>query len=59
MLLLREGIVKANIWDIGGGHGRTTSQKPRRKSIADILRAAYQLHTRDAWTRRAVKRVLR
>jgi hypothetical protein len=33
--------------------------KTRRKAIAEILRAAYHRHTRDIWTRRAVKRVLR
>jgi hypothetical protein len=31
----------------------------RRRSIAEILRAAYRKHSRDEHTRRAVKRCLR
>ncbi|HYR59015.1 MAG TPA: hypothetical protein VEO95_10310 [Chthoniobacteraceae bacterium] len=52
--------MKTSICDLAGGAAaRSSRHKPRRKSIAAILRAAYQLHTRDLWTRRAVKRVLR
>jgi hypothetical protein len=52
--------VKSNIWDIAaGGSEKTPRDKRRRKSVADILRAAYLATTRDALTRQAVKRVLR
>jgi len=60
MLLPNIAVVKTSICDLAGGAAaRSSRHKPRRKSIAAILRAAYQLHTRDLWTRRAVKRVLR
>jgi hypothetical protein len=32
---------------------------PRRKTVAQILRAAYQKHVRDRQTRQAVRRCLR
>jgi len=53
--------VKSNIWDIQGASpsGRTRPKVARRKSIAAILRDAYHQHTRDALSRRAVKKVLR
>jgi len=52
--------VKSNIWDIAAGGQDTASHgKRRRKTISDILRAAYWANTRDSLTRRAVKKVLR
>lgn len=52
--------MKSNLWDvIGGSAGTNRREPPPRKTVDEILRAAYRLHVRDSSTRRSVKRVLR
>jgi hypothetical protein len=43
---------------IGDRPCRPQNKKARRKSVAAILKEAYQRHVRDGLTRRAVKAVL-
>jgi hypothetical protein len=60
MLLFRA--MKAHLWDNAlGDPGSLSAARParsKRKTVAQILRAAYRKHVRDADTRRAVKRCL-
>jgi hypothetical protein len=56
---IQETAVKQNICEMEGAAQSRSPNKTRRKSVADILRAAYGAHGRDTLTRRAVKKVLR
>jgi hypothetical protein len=52
--------MKTNVWDIAaGGKATGRTRKPRRRSVAAILRDAYRLHAGDRVTRRAVKGCIR
>jgi hypothetical protein len=53
--------MKAHVWDNEiGDRGQVQAPRPgRRKTVTQILRAAYRKHVRDAHTRQAVKRCLR
>jgi len=52
--------MKAHLWDLGFAvKRRAILRKPRRKSVTEILRAAYRPLMRDPHTRIAVKRCLR
>jgi hypothetical protein len=54
--------MKAHLWDSAIGYPVPLSAarpaRPKRKTVAQILRAAYRKHVRDADTRRAVRRCL-
>ena len=54
--------MKAHLWDNAIGYQvPLTAARPartKRKTVAQILRAAYRQHVRDQFTRRAVKRCL-
>ena len=51
--------MKTHVWDNAIGyqapHSASRPGRPRRKSIAQILREAYRRHVRDRVTRQAVK----
>jgi hypothetical protein len=53
--------MKSHVWDYALGHGfrPPTGRPPRRKTVTQILRAAYRKHVRDRHTRLAIKRCLR
>jgi len=55
--------MKIDVWDNQTGcQFRLPFQRrtrPKRQTVAQILRAAYRRHVRDAHTRQAVKRCLR
>ena len=53
--------MKTHLGDYEFGHGlRHTAKRPaRRKSVTQILRAAYRKHVRDEQTKLALKRCLR
>lgn len=56
------GEMKAHLWDIGmtvNCRPVSAPRKPRRKSVSEILKAAYRPLMRDPHTRTAVKRCLR
>jgi len=54
--------MKAHLWDNAIGYPvpltAARPARPKRKTVAQILRAAYRQHVRDQFTRRAVKRCL-
>jgi hypothetical protein len=48
--------MKPHVWDMAGGaKAPAPARKPRRRSVAAILRAAYRRYAGDAMTRRAVR----
>ncbi|MEP6669914.1 MAG: hypothetical protein ABJF10_12220 [Chthoniobacter sp.] len=51
----------SHVWDYALGHDfrRQAARPPRRKSVTQILRAAYGKHVRDRDTKRAIKHCLR
>jgi hypothetical protein len=51
--------MKAHVWDFEFGFQLSAPRSRRRKTVTQILRAAYRKHGRDRDTRRAVKRCLR
>ncbi|MDR3403008.1 MAG: hypothetical protein P4L99_10975 [Chthoniobacter sp.] len=53
--------MKSHVWDYAIGHTvrRTAGRSVRRKSVTQILRAAYRKHVHDRDTKRAIKRCLR
>ena len=52
--------MKVQMWDFETvGKSRTILRSRRRKTVAEILRAAYRRYVRDPDTRLAVKRTLR
>jgi hypothetical protein len=55
--------MKIHVWDHEVGFFSTrlaaSPARPKRKTVAQILRAAYRKHVRDAHTRQAVKHCLR
>ena len=53
--------MKSHVWDYAIGHTprRTAERSARRRSVTQILRAAYQKYVRDRDTKRAIKRCLR
>src|SRR5258707_750273 len=63
MLCASYADMKIHVWDNEiGCQFRPVSPRPtrsKRKTVAQILRAAYRQHVRDPHTRRAVKRCLR
>jgi hypothetical protein len=56
------GSMNPHIWDNAAGYSLPLSAvrpaRSKRKTVAQILRAAYRKHVRDQHTRRAVKRCL-
>jgi len=51
----------SHVWDYALGHGlrRGVGHPRRRKTVTEILRAAYRKHVHDRDTKRAIKRCLR
>jgi len=51
----------SHVWDYAIGHDfrLPAGRLPRRKTVTQILRAAYRKHVRDRHTRLAIKRCLR
>jgi hypothetical protein len=51
----------SHVWDYAVGHDfRNAAGRPaRRKTVTQILRAAYRKHVRDRYTKMAIKRCLR
>ena len=50
--------MKAHIWEQESALRSRRPAQPKRKTVAQILRAAYHKHVRDPHTRQAVKRCL-
>ncbi len=54
--------MKTHVWDYDFGQSMrfaTTTRTRRRKTVSQILRAAYRKHVRDAHTKKAIKHCLR
>jgi len=53
--------MKTHVWEYEfGSDSRSSEPRPsRRKTVTEILRAAYRKHVRDRHTRLAIKRFLR
>jgi hypothetical protein len=54
-------VMTSHVWDfaIGPGYRPPAGRPVRRKTVSQILRAAYRKHVRDRHTRLAIKRCLR
>lgn len=51
--------MKIHVWDPEFVHALPTPRRRKRRTVSQILRAAYRRYLRDADTRQAVKRCLR